>query len=1302
MRKLNTIFKTIINHLLYTSSIFKNIILMFLQKNVKKMFNFTLILVFALIFLSVNLSEVNYNNNKNISTEWNQYHTVSQQDSLIKGVPWTGEPGITETVQQIMERESMFPQDYYPKLKTKGNPDIEENEYPIVPENPDAPKEFQWPPRNQDQKEGETGQTDNPQIVGTSFLGPVVSESGYIPPDTQGDVGPAQILMSSNGRIKVYSKTGILGSLNSDMDVFFNSVRNGGATTDPHIRYDRLSQRWYVVIINIPASGANRILIARSSGPVITNASSFTFFQFQQDLAGTPGADAGAFADYPTLGVDKFSLYIGCNMFNPSYIGTSVWVINKSDLNSSILTVTGFHQISSGTTEGPRTPQGVDNDDPSATEGYFIGVSNFSYSRLTIRRVTYPGGIPSLSGNLNINVNATGPVIDVPCLGTSGLLDGIDDRLYAAEIHKNKITNTISLWTAHHTQVNSSGVYNTTGGRLGSRWYEVTNLTTSPTLNQSGTFFDNAASNPRSFWMPSCVMSGQGHMAIASSSAGALNRAEIVGAGRFRTDAPGTIQATTLMQSSSTSYNLQANGRWRWGDYSQTVVDPNDDQTIWTFQEYCNANNSWGVRAIQLKAPPPASPSSSSITNIAPGQPSVNIVITGTSVSGSEFFDPGADISGPGYANHIAAAISGGVTVNSVTFMDPTHITLNISTVGSPAGFKNITVTNPDGQSATGNNLININVPTSSFCIDFNNRDLSRIISEGCDTSTVSPGPSGDISDYYFRIVDHSGPAQNYSTDYSGNWNSSYSGKCLCFDFRLIDDGGVPPPLPPAKTHTLSILYGPIYPGSPRATFVVDIVNVIDGWVHFCAPIGECSGNTLPGNSQGQWEIFGGSYPNNCDSWNLFLNNVSGLFINGDVTGSSHEIAGYDNICMESCTDTSCVSILSDTTYCDSTGKYIYEFQIHNNSPTKYIEQLEITVDSPQPPNYVVTVPSTINFSTPIPPLGASGVQRVKLIGPGASAYAEVCYTLSAQFLHDDCPWCCYIENCIKLPICSCAEVIQDSIYCVNDEYFYKFTLKNGTQYDVTKIQLTSPGSIPVTFVPQIFHFGTPIAPGQLFPTLTAQMIGGAAGQTIPVRIKLFSNDFECCYFELSYTLPPCDTLLMNLRSFIEGRYDPATNTMIGSNVEVELRNSSPPYSLVESSAGYLNSSGNCELKFYNAQNGVNYYIVLKNSNSLETWSRSPGQSFNNDLLNYDFLSVSQAYGMNLELIDSAPVYYGILSGDVNQDGEIDLTDVLTIYNDATIFITGNSDLNGDGITDLTDIVISYNNALDFASVIRP
>lgn len=682
-----------------------------LKKLISIPFLLTMVLAISVFFISANFLEnsgSNFSTNV-ISPEWNQFQSVSLQDSSIQGVPWTGEPGITLTVDQLMAQESILPKAHYPVIKSKGNPDIDEGKYPEIPADPNSLDVSQWPPRNPDQKNIEQNQTDNPQTVGANFLGIVVSESGYIPPDTQGDVGPTQVMICANGRLKVFSKTGVVGGLNIDMDLFFVSVRNGQATGDCHIRYDRLSARWFVVAFNFGAP--NRLLIAMSSGPTITNSSSFTFFQFQQDLVGTPGADLGAFADYPTLGVDKFALYIGCNMFTSggSYIGTSAWVVNKTNLIANTLTVTGFHGISSGSVEGPRTPQGVDNDDPSATQGYFIGVSNFSYSRLTIRRVTNPGGTPSLSGNLNISVPTTGPSINVPALGTfPPYLDGIDDRLYAAEIHKNKITGTITLWTSHHTQVNSSGVYNAGGGRLGSRWYEITNLTSTPSLVQSGTLFDPVVSNPKSYFMPSCAMSGQGHMAIAATGAGAADYAKVYGAGRLRTDALGTIQSATLMQSSTTSYNLWDGSRVRWGDYSQTVVDPTDDQTMWTFQEYCNATDSWGVRAIQLKAPPPATPSSSSVVNIDAGQSSVNIVITGTSVSGSEFFDPGADAGGPGFANHINASISGTVTVNNKTFNSPTQVTLNISTVGSPVGLKNITITNPDGQTATGNNLINI------------------------------------------------------------------------------------------------------------------------------------------------------------------------------------------------------------------------------------------------------------------------------------------------------------------------------------------------------------------------------------------------------------------------------------------------------------------------------------------------------------------------------------------------------------------------------------------------------------------
>ena len=56
--------------------------------------------------------------------------------------------------------------------------------------------------------------------------------------------------------------------------------------------------------------------------------------------------------------------------------GTTGYVVNKASLISGgPPVVTAFRQLlAPDTFVGPYTPQGVDNDDPAATEGYFAGV----------------------------------------------------------------------------------------------------------------------------------------------------------------------------------------------------------------------------------------------------------------------------------------------------------------------------------------------------------------------------------------------------------------------------------------------------------------------------------------------------------------------------------------------------------------------------------------------------------------------------------------------------------------------------------------------------------------------------------------------------------------------------------------------------------------------------------------------------------------------------------------------------------------------------------------------------------------
>ncbi|MEO8209097.1 MAG: LamG-like jellyroll fold domain-containing protein [bacterium] len=191
---------------------------------------------------------------------------------------------------------------------------------------------------------------------------------------------------------------------------------------------------------------------------------------------------------------------------------------------------------------------------------------------------------------------------------------------------------------------------------------------------------------------------------------------------------------------------------------------------------------------------------------------------------------------------------------------------------------------------------------------------------------------------------------------------------------------------------------------------------------------------------------------------------------------------------------------------------------------------------------------------------------------------------------------------------------------------------------------------------------------------------------------------------------------VLSLTSLIEGLYNPATNLMIPDTMRVYIRNNNSPYAILDSSKALLNDSGKANFVFNNVTDGLPVYIQLKHRNSLETWSRKPSSGtfallfsilftpFTSHL-KYDFTpSAGSAFGNNMKLVDTGPNEFAIYSGDVNQDGSIDLADGSTIDNDAYNFISGYAvtDLNGDGIVDLADYTIADNNAYNFVSKVTP
>jgi len=158
----------------------------------------------------------------------------------------------------------------------------------------------------------------------------------------------------------------------------------------------------------------------------------------------------------------------------------------------------------------------------------------------------------------------------------------------------------------------------------------------------------------------------------------------------------------------------------------------------------------------------------------------------------------------------------------------------------------------------------------------------------------------------------------------------------------------------------------------------------------------------------------------------------------------------------------------------------------------------------------------------------------------------------------------------------------------------------------------------------------------------------------------------------------------------------------VQDTVVVSLRNNFSPYSLVEMSKVYLSNTGTAAVNFAKAVDGLNYYVVVNHRNSIETWSKTGGEIFSGGVLNFDFTTMSsQAFGNNLVQVGSNWSNY---TGDVNQEGVIDVGDLTIIDNDASVFITGyvTADLNCDEVVDLTDASYADNNAANFVSVIKP
>ena len=400
---------------------------------------------------------------------------------------------------------------------------------------------------------GLRGSATTPELI-NDFIG-----AGYtklIPPDTCGAVGPAHFAEIINGRYRVFDKE--TGSTVQDMSL---ATFIPGGYGDPRILYDQYSDRW----IALDTDFGSRIYLNVSMTSDPTGSWFKTYFEAAQ------GSDAGRLVDYPTLGVDANGVYTTCAMFSTRAPTYSIFAIEKAPLiaaTPSLGTVTAWRGYFDGGSIQPAHTYGT-------APGEYL-ISRTGSTSLTLRRIGPPLFDPSLTelGTVTIANHFSPP--NCPALGSSTPLDALGHRTM------NAVYRDGSLWTTHAVYVGE--------GRAGARWYEIDVATRN--VIQWGTVSDPV----RGYIFPSIMVNRRGDVALGFSGASASQYAAAYYTGRLSVNPPGEMGPVAELKAGETWYNqLDGYGRNRWGDYSLCSLDPVDETTIWTIQEYASVYHQWGT-----------------------------------------------------------------------------------------------------------------------------------------------------------------------------------------------------------------------------------------------------------------------------------------------------------------------------------------------------------------------------------------------------------------------------------------------------------------------------------------------------------------------------------------------------------------------------------------------------------------------------------------------------------------------------------------------------------------------------------
>ncbi len=376
--------------------------------------------------------------------------------------------------------------------------------------------------------------------------------SWSFPPDTCGAVGPNHFVEVVNNIYRVFNKDTGQNVQSYNLHSFLP-----GSQGDPRVLFDQHSGRWIIVVSDY----TSRIYLA------ISLTDNPTGSWYKTSFIAAQGSDAGTFPDYPTLGVNDDGIYTCAMMAGKTTM--SIFAIDKApllDSTPSLGTITAWRNQP---WEGAIQPCHTYGD-----PGREYLISRPAGTYLKVRQITGPMTSPSMTNAGNVAIPSASEPPDAPAKGSTVNLDTVGGRCM------NAVYRDGFIYTAHCISYS---------GKAAARWYKVD---TTNWQDEYGTVSDPSLY----FFFPSIMVNSQGDILMAFTGSDSSVYAGCYYTGRKLADPTGEMADPVMFKGGTAPYNnIDGYGRNRWGDYSLCSLDPDDELSLWTIQEFGYLTNVWGT-----------------------------------------------------------------------------------------------------------------------------------------------------------------------------------------------------------------------------------------------------------------------------------------------------------------------------------------------------------------------------------------------------------------------------------------------------------------------------------------------------------------------------------------------------------------------------------------------------------------------------------------------------------------------------------------------------------------------------------